>query len=128
MAQGHPVFCAVIEFPDLQGAYLPNFDIKETASGYVFVADLPGVRLEDLDINLTGNRLTVTGKRKAEEKKEGENWFTSERSFGVFNRTFSLPEGVNAGAVQAKLRNGVLTLAVPKVPEVQPRHIAIQAH
>jgi len=116
-----------IEFPDIQGSYVPSFDIKETSGGYVFVADLPGVKQEDLDINLTGNRLTITGKRETEEKKEGENWFTNERSFGVFTRTFSLPEGVDGSAVQAELRSGVLTLTVPKVPEVQPRRIAIQA-
>jgi len=116
-----------IEFPDAQGAYLPSFDIKETSGGYVFVADLPGVRQENLDINLTGNRLTISGKRESEEKKEGENWFTTERSFGSFTRTFSLPEGVDGSAVQAELRNGVLTLTVPKVPEVQPRRITIQA-
>lgn len=116
-----------IEFPDVQGAYVPSFDIKETSNGYVFVADLPGVRQEDLDINLTGNRLTISGKRESEEKKEGENWFTSERSFGAFTRTFSLPEGVDGSGVQAELRNGVLTLSVPKVPEVQPRRITIQA-
>jgi HSP20 family protein len=117
-----------IEFPEMQGAYLPSFDIKETAQGFVFIADLPGVRQEDLEINLTGSRLTVTGKREPEERKEGENFFATERSFGGFSRTFSLPEGVDPNAVGAELKNGVLTLTVPKVPEVQPRKISIQAH
>jgi HSP20 family protein len=116
-----------IEFPEMQGAYLPAFDIKETANGYVFVADLPGVKQEDLDINLTGNRLTITGKREMEERKEGENFFSSERTFGNFSRTFSLPEGVDSNGVNAELKNGVLTLTVPKVPEVQPKRITIQA-
>jgi len=115
-----------IEFPEIQGAYVPSFDIKETAHGYVFVADLPGVKLEDLDINLTGNRLTITGKREIEERKEDEKWFATERTSGAFSRTFSLPEGVDANGVQAELKNGVLTLTVPKVPEVQPRKIQVQ--
>jgi HSP20 family protein len=116
-----------IEFPDTLSAYLPSFDIKETAKGYVFVADLPGVKRENLEIDLTGNRLTIAGKREAEERQEGENHLTSERSFGSFSRTFSLPEGVDAGGVAAELKEGILTLVVPKVPEIQPRKITIQA-
>lgn len=116
-----------MEFPEIQSAYLPSFDIKETSKGYVFIADLPGVKQEDLDINLTGNRLTITGRRESEERKEGENFFATERSFGNFSRTFSLPEGVDGTGVVAELKNGVLTLTVPKVPEVQPKRIQIQA-
>ncbi len=117
-----------MEFPEMQSAYFPSFDIKETAKGYVFIADLPGVKQEDLDINLTGNRLTITGRRESEERKEGENFFATERSFGNFRRTFSLPEGVDGNNVVADLKNGVLTLTVPKVPEIQPRKITIQAN
>ena len=116
-----------IEFPEIQSSYLPSFDIKETSSGYVFLADMPGVKQEDLDINLTGNRLTITGKREVEERKDDENFFTIERSFGNFSRTFSLPEGVDSSGVKAELKNGILTLTVPKVPEIQPKKITIQA-
>lgn len=116
-----------MDFPEAQSSYLPSFDIKETSQGYVFTADLPGVKQEDLEINLTGNRLTITGRREAEERKEGENFFATERSFGSFSRTFTLPEGVDAGSVKAELKNGVLNLTVPKVPEVQPRKITVQA-
>jgi len=116
-----------IEFPEVQSAYLPSFDIKETSQGFVFIADLPGVKQEDLDINLTGSRLTVTGKRESEERREGENYFATERSFGGFSRTFSLPEGVDPNRVSAELKNGVLTLTVPKVPEVQSKKISILA-
>jgi len=116
-----------MEFPEIQSAYLPSFDIKETSKGYVFMADLPGVKQEELDINLTGNRLTITGQRESEERKEGENFFATERTFGNFSRTFSLPEGVDPNGVVAELKNGVLTLTVPKVPEVQPKRITIQA-
>jgi len=107
-------------------AFMPSFDIKETAEGYAFVADMPGIRQEDLDINLTGNRLSITGKRERDSKTEGESFFISERSFGSFARTFSLPEGVDGNRVNAELKNGVLTLSVPKVPEVQPKKITIQ--
>jgi HSP20 family protein len=107
---------------DTQSAFTPSFDIRETPEAYVFEANLPGIRQEDLDLNLTGNRLTVTGKRECAGKDEGENYFTMERSFGCFCRSFNLPEGI-----KAELKQGVLTLTLPKTPEVQPKKIAISA-
>ena len=109
------------------GSFMPSFDVKENSEAYVFSADLPGVQREDLDINLTGNRLVVAGKRETEARREGENLFTSERTFGHFSRTFTLPEGVDGGSIKADLKDGVLTLTVPKVPEVQPKRITINA-
>jgi HSP20 family protein len=111
---------------DLQSAFTPSFDIRETPEAYLFEADMPGIRREELDINLTGNRLTVTGKREIKPRKEGETCFIAERSFGSFSRSFSLPDGVDPGKVSADLKEGVLTLLIPKVPEVQPRKIEIQ--
>lgn len=113
------------EVESAPAGFFPAFDIRETAEGYLFLADLPGIRQEDLDIQLSGNRLSISGKREAEARAEGENRFISERSFGTFCRTFNLPEGVDGNAVKAELKNGVLSLLVPKVPEVQPRRIAI---
>jgi len=107
------------------GTFLPAFDIVETREGYRFTADLPGVKLEDVDLDLTVNRLSISGKREAEPRQEGENHFISERAFGSFCRTFNLPEGVDPNGVKAELKQGVLTVFVPKVPEVQPRKIAI---
>lgn len=111
---------------DLQTAFTPSFDIKETPEAYVFEADLPGIRKEDLDINLTGNRLAITGKRDAQNRKEGENYFMQERSYGSFTRTFNLPDGVDGTQVDADLRDGVLTLTLPKVPEVKPKKIEVK--
>ena len=115
--------------PSLAGreisGFVPDFDVKETKDAYVFKADLPGVKEKDLEITVTGNRLTVSGKREAEEREEGENYFTFERSYGSFSRTFTLPEGVDGDAIDAKLEGGVLTLRAPKRPEVQPKRISI---
>jgi len=107
--------------------FSPSFEVFERKDGYVFKADLPGVKQEDLDITLNANRLTVSGKREAEERKEGERFYAYERSFGSFTRSFTLPEGVDAEHVAAELKNGVLTLVVPKKPEVQPKKISIKA-
>lgn len=103
----------------------PAFEVKETADGYVFRADLPGVAERDLEMTLTQNRLTISGRREAEERKEGENFFAYERSFGSFTRAFTLPDGIDGDHVRADLKDGVLTVVVPKRAETQPRKIAI---
>jgi HSP20 family protein len=107
------------------GLFAPNFDVKETKDGYEFRADLPGVREEDLEISLTGNRLTISGKREQEKHEQGDTYYTSERSYGSFSRAFTLPDGTDADNVKAELKNGVLEVLVPKKPEVQPKKIPI---
>jgi HSP20 family protein len=108
-----------------QGEFTPRFDIKETKNAFVIKADLPGIREEDLNISLTGSQLTVSGKRDEERREEGEHHYMVERNSGTFSRVFSLPEGVDADAVTADMKNGVLTLQIPKRPEAQPKRISI---
>jgi HSP20 family protein len=107
------------------GLFAPSFDVKENKEGYVFRADLPGVREEDLEISLTGNRLTISGKREQEKREQGETYYASERSYGSFSRAFTLPNGTDGDNVKAELKNGVLQVTVPKKPEVQPKKITI---
>ena len=107
-------------------AYLPLFDVKETKSAYVFKADLPGVKEGDLDVSVTGNRITVSGKREEEEKTEDERYYAYERRFGTFSRSFTLPEGVDLDAINAELKNGELMLHVPKKAEHQPKRIPLK--
>lgn len=116
-----------MEFAEGPASFTPSFDIRETPEGYVFEADLPGIAQKDLDINLTGSRLTITGKRECGSKADGENFYTMERSFGCFCRSFNLPEGVDADRIKADLKEGVLTLTLPKVPEAQPKRISVSA-
>ena len=106
--------------------FLPDFEVKENKDGYIFKADLPGVKENDLDISLTGNRLVVSGKREFEKEEENETYFARERSYGTFTRTFTLPEGADVDHAKADLKNGVLTLVVPKKAEVQPRRIEVK--
>lgn len=115
-----------IGFPMEGGnAFMPSFDVKESADAYIFTADMPGIHNEDLDVQLAGNRLTINGHRDPEENKESERFYSQERSFGTFSRTFSLPEEVDSGKIVAELRDGVLHLMVPKSPETRPQKIAI---
>lgn len=111
--------------PGVPTAFMPSFDVKESPDAYQFRADLPGILEADLEISLEGSRLTVAGKRDEEILKDGERIHLAERSHGRFSRTFTLPEDVEGEKVVAELRNGVLTLMVPKRPEVRPRKINV---
>jgi len=104
----------------------PPFEVRETKDRFIFMADLPGVEAKDIEITLTGNRLTITGTRieKVEKGEEGE-YYARERTYGKFTRSFTLPEGADLAAVQATLNVGVLTIVFPKVPAVQPKKIPV---
>ncbi len=106
--------------------FVPSFEVKETKEAYVFKADLPGIQESDLDISLTGNRLTVSGKREEEKREEDDRYFAFERSYGGFSRSFTLPEGVDLEHAEAGLTNGVLTVTLPKKPEVKPKKIEVK--
>lgn len=106
-------------------AYVPPFDVRETKDAYLFKADLPGIKEQDLEISVTGSRLTVSGKREAENVEESDRCYCSERSYGSFTRSFTLPEGINADQIQAEFKDGVLSIHVPKSPETQPKRISV---
>lgn len=109
-----------------QGDYfLPAFEVKETKDSYVFKADLPGVKEGDIDISVTGTQLTISGKREQEREEDVHNYYAFERSYGAFTRTFTLPQAADVENVRADLKDGVLTLLVPKRPESQPRKISL---
>lgn len=91
----------------------------------MFRADVPGAEDSDLDVKLTQNRLSISGKRESEKSEKGDTFYTNERSYGSFTRSFTLPEGVDADKIRAELKEGVLTLSIPKRPEVQPKKIAV---
>jgi HSP20 family protein len=110
---------------DAGSAFSPAFDVKETKDAYVVRADLPGVREADIDVSVTGNVVTISGRRELENREEGEQFFALERNYGTFMRTLTLPEGANLDDIKADLKDGVLALTIPKRPEVQPRRISI---
>jgi HSP20 family protein len=112
--------------PNLASGFAPSFEVKESKDAYLFKADLPGVKESDLEITMTGNRLTVSGKREAEKQEQNETYYAYERSYGSFARFFTLPDGVDSNGVHADLKEGVLSLTVRKTPEAQPKRITVQ--
>ena len=92
----------------------PRMDIAETEKGYHLSLELPGVAEKDIDVSLNDGVLTVRGEKKAEEKKEGKNWHRVERSYGSFQRSITLPKGIDEEAVSAKFKHGILEIDVAK--------------
>ncbi|MFO0594460.1 MAG: Hsp20/alpha crystallin family protein [Myxococcaceae bacterium] len=109
------------------GAFVPAFEVKETKEGYLFKGDLPGVKENDFEVNLMEDRLIIQGKREAERTEQNETLYTWERSYGSFMRTFTLPRGIDRDHVKAELKDGVLTVMVPRAPEAQAKKIAVKA-
>jgi len=106
--------------------FAPAFEVKETKDAYQFKADLPGVKESDVDITRTGNRLTISGKREAEREDGNDTYYTYERTYGSFTRSFTMPEGIDEEHIHAELKDGVLSVAVPKKPEAQPKKISLK--
>jgi len=106
-------------------AWTPMFEVRENGNSIKLVADLPGVKREDIEINLAGNTLTVSGKREAESRHNDEQIHTYERSFGQFIRSFTLPDYVDLDHLTSNLHDGVLTVVVPKSAQAKSRKIQI---
>jgi HSP20 family protein len=99
-----------------EAAWNPGFEIRETDDAFVFRADMPGLRNEDIDISLIGNQLQISGKREQEQQQDEGRYHTYERAYGSFARVFALPDSADVDNIRAELSNGVLTLSVPKKP------------
>ena len=88
--------------------FAPSFEMTESEDAYELRADLPGVKEEDIEISLRGNQLTIAGHREKEHSETHAQVHTSERSFGSFSRSFTLPAGTDREHIDAELENGVL--------------------
>jgi HSP20 family protein len=101
-------------------------DMYETKDDLVITASVPGVKPEDVEITVTGDVLTIKGEVKSEAKVERANYHRQERRFGSFARTIALPMPVQIEKAEAKFKDGVLTLTLPKAEEVKPRTIKVK--
>ncbi|HLF28137.1 MAG TPA: Hsp20/alpha crystallin family protein [Anaerolineae bacterium] len=101
-------------------------DVMETKDDVIVKAAVPGIKPEDIDISLTGDRLTLQGEFKSEQKSENANYLRQERRYGAFERTLTLPTQVVADKAKAEFENGLLTLTLPKAEEVKPKSIKVK--
>ena len=106
--------------------WTPAVDIKENDNGFVIVADIPGVDPKDIEVHMENGVLSIKGERESEKKEEKDGYKRVERSYGSFYRRFSMPETADATKINAKSKNGVLEVTIPKQEKEQPRKIEVQ--
>lgn len=112
-------------FPALaEGALL--VDLAETPESVVVKAEVPGIELKDLDISIVGETLYIKGEKKEEKEEKGKTWHRVERSYGAFARAVTLPAPVKQDKIEATVKDGVLTVTLPKAEEAKARKIAIK--
>ncbi len=109
-----------------QAGWMPAVDVEQTDDSIVLRMDLPGMRREDVSIEVKNQTLIVSGERQQEREEKHEGYYNRERVFGRFTRTFMLPEGVTPDDIEATFRDGVLTVRLPRPREEQPRSIEIK--
>ena len=100
-------------------------DLTEEDDRYVLRADLPGVREDEVHVELEDNVLTISGERKSEHEERKEGLYRLERASGSFSRSLTLPEGIDPDSIQARFDKGVLEVRVPKPEQRKPRRVAI---
>ncbi len=105
----------------------PAVDMYQTDDEVVVKVALPGFKSNDVQINVTGDVLTLRGELKREEEKQEKAWHIREHRWGSFERSIALPTEVKADKANADFENGVLTISLPKVEEVKPKTIAVKA-
>jgi len=103
----------------------PRCDVRENDTSYTVTAEVPGAKKEDVNLELNGNTLTVSGKVEDEKKQEGEKHYRYERSFGTFTRSFSLPKDADLEGIKASHENGILHVEIPKKPKEEPKKIPL---
>lgn len=110
----------------LTSAWLPACDVFENKDAVKIVAEVPGVSPEDVKLSLESNLLTIRGEKKQQAEEKNERVHRYERSYGTFERTFSLPTTVDPEKIVANYANGILTVTIPKVERARPREIPVK--
>ena len=106
----------------------PRVDVEELEDRFEVTAELPGLEKDNMDIEVRDNVLTIKGERKSTEEKNGKRYHVCERTYGSFERSFSLPENVKTDNIEAAYKDGVLKINIPKTEPVKPKEIKIKVH
>ena len=106
--------------------WAPSVDITEDENSFKLLADIPGVKPDDIEVSMDNGVLTIKGERNTEEKTEKENFRRVERQYGMFYRRFTLPDTANADKIEAHSEHGVLKVIIPKQEVAQTRRISVK--
>jgi HSP20 family protein len=115
-----PSWMPRLKMPEIEEVS-PSMDIFTEGDNVVVKAELPGMKKEDIDVSLTEDTITISGEKKKEEKIEKKDYYSFERSYGSFKRSFSLPSEVQTEKASAKFKNGVLEIRIPKTEEAKKK-------
>ena len=119
-------FSTLSMMPAPGGKLMPVTDVTETDKEIEISAELPGLEDKDVQINLSDNVLTIKGEKKAEKERKEKDFRMVERSYGAFERSIELPDGVNPDSIKATIAKGVLTVTVPKPAPAQAKTIEVK--
>ena len=106
-------------------AWRPAVDIYETENGLVLKAELPGVKKEDVSVEIKDNILTLKGERIEDKRVDEENYYRRERCFGTFQRSFNLEQNIQPEKIKAKFKAGVLEVEIPRPEEEKPKKVSV---
>lgn len=109
------------EFEPLFGRTAPSVDMSETDKEYQIVAEMPGLDENDVEVVLSGDLLTIKGEKKQEKVEKRKDTYRSERRYGSLSRSFRLPDAIDQDKVAAEIKNGILTVTLPKTPEARKK-------
>ncbi len=120
-------FTRPLSLRERDGWSVPAIDMYQTDNEVVVKAALPGIKADEVQINVSGDVLSLKGEMKHEEEKKDKAWHIHEQRWGSFERSVSLPTSVVAEKAKAEFENGVLTITLPKAEEVKPKTITVKA-
>ncbi len=110
----------------MEGGFTPSVDLKETDKEFVLTAEVPGVSKDELDVTITEDSVTLRGERRQEKEEKNENYHYRETTYGAFQRVIPLPGEVVAEKAKAKLKDGVLTLVLPKAQPSKAKGVQVK--
>lgn len=114
-------------FSATEGTQVPLCDLEEKGDNYLLTAEMPGVPKDNVRVEVIDNQVVISGEQSSEERKDEGGTVYSERRYGKFQRSFSLPTQVDAEKVQASYDNGILRVMIPKAESAKPRQIQISS-
>jgi HSP20 family protein len=115
------------EFPTALGDWVPNLDLSETKDAFMMKAEIPGMDPKDVQVSFQESLLTIKGEKTQEKEEKDERHHRVERSYGAFTRTVRLPVAVEGSKVDAKFKNGLLTVTLPKTPGAKGITVPVKA-
>lgn len=125
-----PSFPSLFERPATFSFNVPAVDVTEDDKAYKIEAELPGLDEKDIEVTVNGDTLVLKGEKRQEKEEKGKNTYVCERSYGSFQRAFSLPDGIDRNKIAADFSKGVLSVTLPKTAETQrqQKKVEIKAH